>query len=73
MENGQFKAGANTEDTFHKMLQQVFGVTQPKADAITGVYKSIWSLVNGFKRGGADILADIPVCVSKNAINFRQD
>jgi len=61
MEGGQFKAGANAEDTFHKMLQQVHGVTPQRADAITGVYPSIGSLINGFKRGGPDILADIPV------------
>jgi len=61
MEKGQFKAGASTEDTFHKMLQQIHGVTPPKADAITGMYKSIGALINGFRRDGTDILANIPV------------
>ena len=62
MEKGQFKSGTGVEDTFHKMLQQVYRVTPQVADSITGVYPSIHALVRGFKSGGTDILEDLPVC-----------
>lgn len=62
MEKGQIKSGTGVEDTFHKMLQQVYRVTPQVADSITGVYPTIHDLVRGFKTGGTDILEDIPVC-----------
>jgi len=64
MEKGQIKSGTGVEDTFHKMLQQVYRVTPQVADSITEVYPSIHALVRGFKTGGTDILEDIPVCHS---------
>jgi len=61
MEAGQFKSGATPEEAFHRMLQHVRGVTPQTADAITGVFKTVQSLINGFHRGGPNILEDIPV------------
>ena len=61
MEKGQIKSGNGAEDTFHKMLQQVHRVTPQAADAITAVHKSVHALVQGFQRGGPDILEDLQV------------
>lgn len=61
MEKGQIKSGNGTEDTFHKMLQQVHRVTPQVADAITSVYKSAHALIRGFQQGGPDILENLQV------------
>ena len=61
MEKGQVKSGTNAADTFHKMLQHVARVTPHIADAITARYKSVHSLIEGFRQGGPYILEDLDV------------
>ena len=61
MEAGQIKSGTGPEDTFHKMLQQVYRVTPQVADSITARYKSVHALIRGFQQGGPSILEDLPV------------
>jgi len=61
MESGQIKSGQTVEDTFHKMLQHVFRLTPQAADSITAEYKSVSSLIRGFRTGGPYILEDMPV------------
>ena len=61
MEVGQIKSGANVEDTYHKMLQQVHRVTPQIADTITGTYKSVYALISAFKRDGPSVLEGLQV------------
>jgi hypothetical protein len=63
MEVGQIKSGSDAKDSFHKMLQHVRGVTPHVADSITARFKSVAALIQGFQRGGADILQNLTVFV----------
>jgi crossover junction endonuclease EME1 len=61
MEGGQFKSASTPEEIFLKMLQQVHRVTPQIAEAITGKYKSVDSIVKAFRADGPLILADLVV------------
>jgi crossover junction endonuclease EME1 len=61
METGQIKSGSNVEDSYHKMLQQIYRVTPQIADTITGTYKSVYALITAFQRGGPSILEGLQV------------
>jgi crossover junction endonuclease EME1 len=64
MDVGQIKSGTGTEDTFHKMLQQVHRVTPQVADSIMARYKSVHALIRGFQQGGPSTLEDLPVTLN---------
>jgi crossover junction endonuclease EME1 len=63
MEVGQVKSGTSPEDTFHKMLQNILGVTPQVADAVTVRWKTVSALIHAFRRGGPDILQHCVVSV----------
>jgi crossover junction endonuclease EME1 len=71
MEVGQVKSGTGAEDTFHKMLQHVRGVTPQVADSIVATFKSVPVLIRSFERGGSDILQHLSVCISLNTVDGR--
>ena len=64
MESGQIKSGSTVDDTYHKMLQQIHRVTPQIADAITGTYKSVHSLISAFKQHGPFVLEGLQVWFS---------
>jgi crossover junction endonuclease EME1 len=68
MEVGQVKSGTGPEDTFHKMLQHIRGVTPQIADAVTVRWKTVSALIYAFRRGGSDILQHCVVSVLGNMI-----
>lgn len=62
MDTGQVKTGADKDDTFIKMLQEVNRVTAPMAYGIAGQYSCVTNLARGMRMHGVGTLEDIKVC-----------
>mgnify|MGYP003623055291 CR=1 FL=1 len=66
MESGQVKTGADTADTFVKMLQEVNRVTAPIAYGIAAEYPTAQELVRAFEMGGKDTLQGLRKSANKD-------
>jgi crossover junction endonuclease EME1 len=61
MDVGQVKTGANKDDIYLKMLQEIVRVTAPAASGIASRYPSVAALVRVFREAGPLILEDLKV------------
>ncbi|KAJ5121464.1 uncharacterized protein N7515_009425 [Penicillium bovifimosum] len=66
METGQVKTGADKQDTFVKMIQQVTRVTAPMAYGIAGQYPCVTDLTRAMRMHGPMLLEDIKKSANKN-------
>ncbi|CAI7620499.1 unnamed protein product [Penicillium bialowiezense] len=66
MDTGQVKTGADKDDTFIKMLQEVNRVTAPMAYGIAGQYPCVTNLARGMRMHGVGTLEDIKKSANKN-------
>ncbi|KAJ5339661.1 hypothetical protein N7452_006389 [Penicillium brevicompactum] len=73
MDTGQVKTGADKDDTFIKMLQEVNRVTAPMAYGIAGQYPCATNLVRGMRMHGVRTLEDIKVCYIPYGSGFLMD
>lgn len=62
MESGQVKTGLDKDDTYLKMLQEVFRVTAPIAYGVAAEYSNVISLVKGLRKYGPTALENLKVC-----------
>jgi len=63
---GQVKTGADREDTWAKMLQEIHRVTPAVANGIVEGYPDVRSLVRAFEEGGEDVLRDVLLLSNRN-------
>ncbi|CAG8307632.1 unnamed protein product [Penicillium salamii] len=66
MDTGQVKTGADNNDTFIKMLQEVNRITAPMAYGIAGEYPCVTNLARGMRMHGVTLLEDIKKSANKN-------
>ena len=52
MENWQLKTGEDTQDTYVRMLQEIFRITAPIAYGIASEFPTVSELVKGLEQGG---------------------
>lgn len=52
MDNGQVKTGEDAQDTYVKMLQEIFRITAPIAYGIASEFPTVSELVKGLEKGG---------------------
>jgi crossover junction endonuclease EME1 len=63
---GQVRAGADREDTWSKMLQEIQRVTPAHANGIIDRCPDVRSLVQTFRQGGPEALHDIPLLMTRD-------
>ncbi|KAI1919932.1 hypothetical protein LOZ65_004210 [Ophidiomyces ophidiicola] len=66
MDIGQVKCGADADDTYIKMLEEINRVTAPTAYGIAMEYRNIRELVNGVRQCGPLGLQDVRKCANKS-------
>lgn len=59
MESGQVKTGDDTQDTYVRMLQEIFRITAPIAYGVAAEYSSVTKLIEGLENGGPNTLAGL--------------
>lgn len=71
MDTGQVKTGADADDTYIRMLEEIHRVTAPIAYGVAMEYKSVRKLVNGMDRGGPLRLQDVKVCFQEPTLSVE--
>ncbi|KAJ5563423.1 hypothetical protein N7535_008587 [Penicillium sp. DV-2018c] len=66
METGQVKTGADRQDTFVKMIQEINRITAPMAYGIAGQYPCVTALTRAMRTHGPLLLEDIRKPANKN-------
>ncbi|WEW56902.1 hypothetical protein PRK78_002359 [Emydomyces testavorans] len=66
MDTGQVKTGADVDDTYIKMLEEIQRVTAPIAYGVAMEYGSVRELVSGLDRHGPLRLQDVKKCANKS-------
>jgi crossover junction endonuclease EME1 len=59
MESGQVKTGDDTQDTYVRMLQEIFRITAPIAYGVAAEYNSVTKLIEGLEKGGPNTLTGV--------------
>lgn len=65
MESGQVKTGADSEETFTNMLQQMHGITAPISYGIAAKYPNVQALRRGLE-GNRKALEDLKKTAGRN-------
>ncbi|KAM3541064.1 hypothetical protein ARSEF1564_005999 [Beauveria bassiana] len=66
MDSGQVRTGENTQDTYVRMLQEIFRVTAPIAYGVASEFSSVTKLVEGLEARGPNALEQLRKSANKD-------
>lgn len=66
MDSGQVKTGENTQDTYVRMLQEIFRVTAPIAYGVASEFSTVTKLVEGLEARGPNALEGLRKSANKD-------
>ncbi|KAM3483525.1 hypothetical protein MY8738_003068 [Beauveria namnaoensis] len=66
MDSGQVRTGENTQDTYVRMLQEIFRVTAPIAYGVASEFSSVTKLVEGLEARGPTALEQLRKSANKD-------
>ncbi|KAJ6785170.1 hypothetical protein PWT90_01581 [Aphanocladium album] len=66
MDSGQVKTGENTQDTYVRMLQEIFRVTAPIAYGVASEFSTVTKLVEGLQAHGPNALEGLRKSANKD-------
>ncbi|KAM3504314.1 hypothetical protein MY11210_008396 [Beauveria gryllotalpidicola] len=66
MDSGQVRTGENTQDTYVRMLQEIFRVTAPIAYGVASEFGSVTKLVEGLAARGPNALEQVRKSANKD-------
>ncbi|KAM3507156.1 hypothetical protein MY10362_001956 [Beauveria mimosiformis] len=66
MDSGQVRTGENTQDTYVRMLQEIFRVTAPIAYGVASEFGSVTKLVEGLEARGPNALEQLRKSANKD-------
>ncbi len=66
MDSGQVRTGENTQDTYVRMLQEIFRVTAPIAYGVASEFSTVTKLVEGLETNGPNALEQVRKSANKD-------
>ncbi|KAJ4144283.1 hypothetical protein LMH87_003173 [Akanthomyces muscarius] len=66
MDSGQVRTGENTQDTYVRMLQEIFRVTAPIAYGVASEFETVTKLVEGLETKGPTALEQVRKSANKD-------